>query len=84
MLYLTAFFYFLSGNNNMPEQNIVMGPDGEFKPRITELDVITGIHDEYSGFLNGTGNWTEVGLPLEDWSSTGLIFVHHRMPRPVY
>ena len=62
MLFLTAFFFFMSGGNNMPESAIVLGPDGEFHPRITELALVRGYVDEYRGWLNGTGNWTEVSL----------------------
>ncbi len=45
----------------MPDQQIVVGLDGEIQPRVTELDVAKTFVEEYKGFLNGTtGNWTEV------------------------
>jgi hypothetical protein len=62
MLFLTAFFFFMSGNNSMPEQAIMIGPDGDFVPRVTELSLVREVVEEYTGFLNGTGNWTEVRL----------------------
>lgn len=54
MLILTMFF-FLMGNSNSPQ---IINDDGS--PRITELDIIREQVDEYQGYLNGTGNWTEV------------------------
>jgi hypothetical protein len=66
MLFLTAFFFFMSGNNQMPPQTIQIGPDGEFVPRVTELDMSREHLEEYKGFLNGTsGNWTEVSIDIE-------------------
>lgn len=59
MLFLTAFFFFMSGNNQIPAP-IQVGPDGEFITRVTELDMAREYVQEYTGFLNGTGNWTEV------------------------
>jgi hypothetical protein len=60
MLFLTAFFFFMSGNNNVPQQ-IVTDEEGRIVPRITELDVAREQLEEYKGWLNGTeGNWTEV------------------------
>lgn len=60
MLFLTAFFFFMSGNNNVPQQ-IVTDEEGRIVPRITELDVARQGLEEYRGWLNGTeGNWTEV------------------------
>ncbi|EJT53239.1 RING finger ubiquitin ligase [Trichosporon asahii var. asahii CBS 2479] len=53
MLILTMFF-FLMGNGNSPQ---IINDDGT--PRITELDIIREQVDEYEGYLNGTGNWTE-------------------------
>ncbi|ORY35895.1 hypothetical protein BCR39DRAFT_512893 [Naematelia encephala] len=64
MLFLTAFFFFMSGGNNMPETQIVVGPDGQIKPRVTELDMARTYVDEYKGWMNGTGNWTEVETPV--------------------
>ena len=49
----------MSGGNNVP-QPIVVGPDGEYVQRQTELELAGSYVDEYKGFLNGTGNWTEV------------------------
>ena len=60
MLFLTAFFFFMSGGNNLPDQQILVGPDGEVQPRITELDIARLYVEEYKGWMNGTGNWTEV------------------------
>lgn len=64
MLFLTMFFFFMSGNNQMPAQTIVVGPDGEIQPRLTELELAGRLVDEYKGFVNGTGNWTEVSSSL--------------------
>lgn len=61
MLFLTAFFFFMSGGNQAP-QPIVFDSDGKIVPRVTELDVARDIVDEYNGWMNGTGNWTEVCL----------------------
>jgi hypothetical protein len=60
MLFLTAFFFFMSGNNTVP-QPMAIDEDGKFVPRVTELDVARQGLEEYRGWLNGTeGNWTEV------------------------
>jgi len=60
MLFLTAFFFFMSGNNNVP-QPIAIDEDGKIVPRVTELDVARQGLEEYRGWLNGTSsNWTEV------------------------
>jgi hypothetical protein len=60
MLFLTAFFFFMSGNNNVPQQ-IATDDEGRIVPRITELDVAREQLEEYKGWSNGTeGNWTEV------------------------
>jgi hypothetical protein len=60
MLFLTAFFFFMSGNNNVP-QAISIDEDGKIVPRVTELDVAKQSLEEYRGWLNGTSsNWTEV------------------------
>ncbi|RXK41711.1 hypothetical protein M231_00946 [Tremella mesenterica] len=59
MLFLTAFFFFMSGGN-APEQEVVLGPNGEFVHRVTQLDLARTSYEEYQGLLNGTiGNWTE-------------------------
>jgi hypothetical protein len=64
MLFLTAFFFFVSGNNNVP-QAIAIDEDGKIVPRVTELDVATQSLEEYRGWLNGTSsNWTEVSYEL--------------------
>lgn len=60
MLFMTAFFFFMSGGNNAPISPIAVGPDGEIVQRVTELGMAGTYVDEYKGFLNGTGNWTEV------------------------
>lgn len=44
----------------MPDQQIVVGLDGELQSRVTELDMARTFVEEYKGFINGTGNWTEV------------------------
>lgn len=65
LLFLTAFFFFMSGGNQMPEPTITVGPDGQIMPRVTELDRAREYVNDYKGFLNGTGNWTEVGeIPI--------------------
>jgi hypothetical protein len=51
----------MSGGNQMPEPTITVGPDGQIMPRVTELDRAREYLNDYNGFLNGTGNWTEVG-----------------------
>lgn len=43
-----------------------IGEDGRFVPRVTELDVARELVEEYKGWMNGTGNWTEVGHTLTD------------------
>jgi hypothetical protein len=70
MLFLTAFFFFMSGNNNVP-QAISIDEDGKIVPRVTELDVATQSLEEYRRWLNGTSsNWTEVSYELwGTWSS---------------
>lgn len=60
MLLMTAFFFFMSGGNNTAVSPIVVGPDGEIVERVTELGMAGKYVQEYKGFLNGTGNWTEV------------------------
>jgi len=67
MLFLTAMFFFMSGNNNLPEQQLVIGPDGEIKPRVSEYDLAGTLLEEYKGWMNGTGNWTEVSPPLSTY-----------------
>jgi hypothetical protein len=62
MLFLTAFFFFMSGGNNVSQAPVQIGPDGELVHRLTQLDLAGTLVDEYRGFLNGTGNWTEVSL----------------------
>lgn len=62
MLFLTAFFFFMSSSNNQP-QIIVVGPDGQIQPRVTELDRARIQVEEYRGLINGTGNWTEGAVP---------------------
>ena len=46
----------------MPDQQIIVGPDGEIQQRVTELDIARLHVHEYKGWLNNTGNWTEVDL----------------------
>lgn len=61
MLFLTMFFFFMSQNGqNQPLGTI--GPDGEIRERVTELSLMRQQVKEYEGFLNGTGNWTEVSV----------------------
>lgn len=62
MLFLTMFFFFMSQNgNNQPLGTV--GPDGELRERVTELSLLRQQVKEYEGFINGTGNWTEVSGP---------------------
>jgi hypothetical protein len=64
MLFLTAFFFFMSGNNNVPVQ-MATDEDGKFVPRVTELDVARESLEEYRSWLNGTSSdWTEVSLRI--------------------
>ena len=58
---MAAWFFFMSGGNNMP-QTIVVGPDGEIQPRQTELGLARDHVEEYKGYMNGTSNWTQVSL----------------------
>lgn len=62
MLFLTAFFFFMSGGNHAPATGgMEIGPDGEVRPRVSELEYVRGMRDEWRGWLNGTeGNYTEV------------------------
>lgn len=46
----------------MPQSSVTSGPDGELQMRPTELGLAREQVYEYQGYLNGTGNWTEVGL----------------------
>lgn len=63
MLFLTAFFFLMSGGNQPNIQEISVGPDGKFVQRVTELDLARQIGQEYEAWRNGTaGNWTEVRL----------------------
>lgn len=58
MFMMMLFFFFMS-NGNQPSYTV--GGDGEIRPRLTELAVLREQVGEYEGWLNGTGNWTEVG-----------------------
>lgn len=60
MLFLTAFFFFMSGGNNVAQAPVQIGPDGELVHRVTQLELAGTLVDEYQGFLNGSGNWSEV------------------------
>lgn len=64
MLFLTAFFFFMSGSNHAPATGgMEIGPDGEVRPRMSELEYVRGMRDEWRSWLNGTeGNYTEVCL----------------------
>ena len=57
---MMMMFFFMSGNQNYPPPMVVVGPDGELQMRQTELALMRQYVDDYKGFLNGTGNWTEV------------------------
>lgn len=61
MIFMTMLFFFMS-NGNTPASQIIVGPDGEIKPRVTELELMRRVVGEYEGYLNGTGNWTEVRI----------------------
>ncbi|WWC92049.1 uncharacterized protein L201_007003 [Kwoniella dendrophila CBS 6074] len=67
MLFLTAFFFFMSGNNHPINSGIEIGPDGELRTRMSELDYAKQIRDEWKGNLYGNdtlkGNYTEPILP---------------------
>ncbi|KIR79484.1 ligase [Cryptococcus gattii EJB2] len=65
MLFLTAFFFFMSGGNHAPATGgMEIGPDGEVRPRMSELEYVRGMRDEWKGWLNGTeGNYTEPAVP---------------------
>jgi len=58
MIMLTLLYVFMSSGNS--PHHIEIGDDGEIKPRVTELDRLRTVVGEYRGYLNGTGNWTEV------------------------
>lgn len=66
MLFLTAFFFFMSGGNHTPTSGgMEIGPDGEVRMRMSELEYVRGMRDEWKGWLNGTeGNYTEVCLKV--------------------
>ncbi|WWC72337.1 uncharacterized protein I206_106299 [Kwoniella pini CBS 10737] len=68
MLFLTAFFFFMSGNNQPINSGIEIGPDGEFRTRISELDHAKTIRNEWEGIVHGNitlrGNFTEPSIPL--------------------
>ncbi|KAL7422798.1 hypothetical protein Q5752_002094 [Cryptotrichosporon argae] len=76
MMFLTFMFFFMSGGNApMP---VTVGPDGEIRPRVTELDVARKMVDEYKGWMNGTGNWTETSAPaIQPWT---LLPERYRYP----
>ncbi|KAK8850346.1 hypothetical protein IAR55_004264 [Kwoniella newhampshirensis] len=66
MLFLTAFFFFMSGGNNMPTSGgIEIGPDGEIRARMSELEYVRSLRDEWRGWIDGTmeGNYTEPSTP---------------------
>ncbi|OXG23479.1 ligase [Cryptococcus neoformans Tu401-1] len=65
MLFLTAFFFFMSGGNHTPTSGgMEIGPDGEVRMRMSELEYVRGMRDEWKGWLNGTeGNYTEPAIP---------------------
>jgi hypothetical protein len=54
------FLIFFMSSGNSPAHPIEIGDDGEIRPRVTELERVRGMIGEYRGYLNGTGNWTEV------------------------
>lgn len=60
MLFLTMFFFFMSQNGQNTTPLGTIGPDGEIRERVTELSLLRQHVKEYEGFINGTGNWTEV------------------------
>ncbi|WWC98821.1 hypothetical protein V866_005714 [Kwoniella sp. B9012] len=67
MLFLTAFFFFMSGNNHPIGSGIEIGPDGELRTRMSELEYAKIIRDEWVGVINGNetmkGNYTEPSIP---------------------
>ncbi|WVQ74741.1 hypothetical protein IAR50_004346 [Cryptococcus sp. DSM 104548] len=65
MLFMTAFFFFMSGGNHVPANNSPeVGPDGQFKPGVSEYEWVRGQRDEWRAWLNGTEtNYTEPSIP---------------------
>ncbi|WWD20527.1 hypothetical protein CI109_105003 [Kwoniella shandongensis] len=65
MLFMTAFFFFMSGGNNIPTSGgVEIGPDGELRMKQSELDYVRGLRDDWKGWINGTeGNYTEPAIP---------------------
>lgn len=62
---MSAMFFLMSGNNNggaggMNGSPVTFDPEGNMVPRVTALDKAQMVMDEYKGYLNGSGNWTEV------------------------
>ncbi|WRT70497.1 uncharacterized protein IL334_007495 [Kwoniella shivajii] len=53
MLFLSAFFFFMSGNNHPQNTGIEIGPDGNLKFRMSELDHAKQIRDEWVGLVHG-------------------------------
>ncbi|WVW81137.1 hypothetical protein I302_103128 [Kwoniella bestiolae CBS 10118] len=67
MLFLTAFFFFMSGNNHPINSGIEIGPDGELRTRMSELEYARIIRDEWVRVIGGNettrGNYTEPSIP---------------------
>ncbi|ODN80188.1 hypothetical protein L198_07845 [Cryptococcus wingfieldii CBS 7118] len=64
MLFMTAFFFFMSGGNHAPvNSGSEIGPDGQIAPGVTEYEWVRGQRDEWRGWLNGTGNYIEPPIP---------------------
>ncbi|WVQ95739.1 hypothetical protein IAU59_002838 [Kwoniella sp. CBS 9459] len=69
MLFMTAFFFFMSGGNHYPASGgLEVGPDGEIRHRMSELDHARLWRDEWRGVVNGSDteaqmNYTQPTVP---------------------
>ncbi|WVF68112.1 hypothetical protein IAT40_002875 [Kwoniella sp. CBS 6097] len=70
MLFMTAFFFFMSGGNHYPASGgLEVGPDGEIRHKMSELDHARLWRDEWRGVVNGSDteaqmNYTQPSTPL--------------------
>ncbi|OCF42632.1 hypothetical protein I317_03491 [Kwoniella heveanensis CBS 569] len=69
MLFMTAFFFFMSGGNHYPASGgLEVGPDGEIRHKMSELDHARLWRDEWRGVVNGSDteaqmNYTQPSIP---------------------